>query len=468
MNAAFVLVMTAALLDPGPAAPWRSREEAQQRARDMARDLISGILDIQLKQLRENRLEKLPVYAEITSMRAHIDSLVETEMREVVEMLVEIQGQSPVRQRQVFQEMREKIRQIVVRLSVERHTLLGRLKMAELAAQIERLMALQRTTLGATENLTAIQEMAALAAVHDQRDAKALFVQLLETLDDISRWGGGVGAAAADGLRTLKASRVGEEVDKAVAALEGARFAPAMTSQKAVLQGLSVLLERVEQARGLIQAERETALRQVRDLVRRQGEIREKTRQMPLAAPSAENLVQQQSAVHKELDKLTDRLGRTPAWAPLLERAKTSAFEATAELFDARPQRAVLHQDKVVEGLDALAGRLQSSQFTLRPAAAETPEQDSPDRSRAAQVQRDKASAARTQTVSAGSDSDGLPAGARGSSGSGPGDGRADFSGEPWFARLPPEVRKAIEAKSRRPAPRGYEERLQRYFRHVE
>jgi hypothetical protein len=35
---------------------------------------------------------------------------------------------------------------------------------------------------------------------------------------------------------------------------------------------------------------------------------------------------------------------------------------------------------------------------------------------------------------------------------------------ETWFAKLPPSVRAAIQAKSRGKAPRGYEERLRRYF----
>jgi hypothetical protein len=43
-----------------------------------------------------------------------------------------------------------------------------------------------------------------------------------------------------------------------------------------------------------------------------------------------------------------------------------------------------------------------------------------------------------------------------------------NFEREPWFAKLPPELRKAIQAKPRREAPRGYEERLKRYFENVE
>jgi hypothetical protein len=39
---------------------------------------------------------------------------------------------------------------------------------------------------------------------------------------------------------------------------------------------------------------------------------------------------------------------------------------------------------------------------------------------------------------------------------------------EPWFAKLPPEVRNAIRTGSQRTPPRGYEDRLQRYFQNRE
>jgi hypothetical protein len=39
---------------------------------------------------------------------------------------------------------------------------------------------------------------------------------------------------------------------------------------------------------------------------------------------------------------------------------------------------------------------------------------------------------------------------------------------EGWFAKLPPEMRQAIRAKSRRRAPRGYEEKLDRYFQNID
>ena len=42
------------------------------------------------------------------------------------------------------------------------------------------------------------------------------------------------------------------------------------------------------------------------------------------------------------------------------------------------------------------------------------------------------------------------------------------FEKEPWFAKLPPSLRSAIQSKSRGKTPRGYEERLKRYFESVE
>ncbi len=42
--------------------------------------------------------------------------------------------------------------------------------------------------------------------------------------------------------------------------------------------------------------------------------------------------------------------------------------------------------------------------------------------------------------------------------------GDPQFIEQPWFARLPPAVRKAISSNARRRFPRGYEDRLKRYF----
>ena len=42
--------------------------------------------------------------------------------------------------------------------------------------------------------------------------------------------------------------------------------------------------------------------------------------------------------------------------------------------------------------------------------------------------------------------------------------GQPPVENESWFAKLPPETQESIRTKARRPAPRGYEEKLRRYF----
>ena len=42
------------------------------------------------------------------------------------------------------------------------------------------------------------------------------------------------------------------------------------------------------------------------------------------------------------------------------------------------------------------------------------------------------------------------------------------FERDAWFTKLPPEVRNAIRAGSQRRAPRGYEEKMDRYFKNLE
>jgi hypothetical protein len=43
-----------------------------------------------------------------------------------------------------------------------------------------------------------------------------------------------------------------------------------------------------------------------------------------------------------------------------------------------------------------------------------------------------------------------------------------NFEKEPWFTRLPPEVREAIRSSSERRPPRGYEDRLKNYFKSLD
>ncbi len=351
--------------EPRSEGSLRSKKEAQLRARSMARELISSILDIQLKQLKENGLDKLPIYGEISAMRQNIDKLVEAEMLEVVDLLVKAQT-GPQSQRQArLGEAREKIREIVIGLSVERQNLLRRLKIAELSAQVRRLIELETSVANVTEALPeqpkTRQETQALSAVQDQRDVKALFFRLVDTLQDVSNWGGAVGAGAANGLRILKAAQVGEELDKAGNRLEQAQFADAATSQRAVIKGLQALLEKIEETQGLISTDTEDALKKVQELIAKQEELREKTKQPPANEKAAEKLVEEQAQLRKDLNQLNDALEKMPAAAPLLEQAKAAAYEATANLFDEKPADAFKEQSKVLGNLAEIAEQLHNA-----------------------------------------------------------------------------------------------------------
>ena len=91
--ALLIIAPTMVMAADSPLSPdaLRAKQEMQQRARDMARELVSGILEVQLKQLEQNGLQKLDLYRDIQTMRKNIDVLVEAEMRDVVELLVQAQ-----------------------------------------------------------------------------------------------------------------------------------------------------------------------------------------------------------------------------------------------------------------------------------------------------------------------------------------------------------------------------------------
>src|SRR5579863_3864776 len=219
----------------------RRKQDSQERARDMARQLVTGILDVQLQQLEENGLKELPLYRDIALMRKNIGALVNKEMEQVVELLVKAQRGSENEREEAFHQARRMIRQIVTRLATERQNLMRRLKSAELAAQVQRLIGAQTKVWQATRSIPdqvpTKQEALALAAIEDQGDVKQLFLQLVETLADVSQWGGPLGAGAADGLQILQAASVGKELDSARSQLGELHYPEAANSQQLVIKG---------------------------------------------------------------------------------------------------------------------------------------------------------------------------------------------------------------------------------------
>jgi hypothetical protein len=344
-----------------PPVSVQAKRQAQERARAMARELVTGVLDVQLVKLEVNGLDKLPLYTEIASMRKNIDRVIGTDMGQVIDLLAQAQELPEAERQKVIEVIRDKTRGIVVRLSIERQNLLRRLKLADLAAQIRRLIDLQSANLRKTEELTAAQTAQTLATIQDERDLRVLFGQLHNLVGDVSTWGGPEGAAAADGLRILKAAQVSEEIDRAIASLEAVKFPGAAASEKAVIKGLSALLEKIDEARGLANSDIEALLKEVAALTKRQQDLKQKTKAENLNDKTADALLQQQSKLHKDLDRLDEGLQRIAGTEMPLRKAKASAYEATANLFAAKQAEAVTEQDKVLTNLAAITDQLKKA-----------------------------------------------------------------------------------------------------------
>ena len=107
----------------------RKKQEAQERANALARDLVLRIHDIQMQQLEENGLSEEPFYKDIKEMRNNITKLVKTEMKEVVVLLRGAIGKEVDARRADVEAARVMIRKIIKRLYVERQNLMLRLQL---------------------------------------------------------------------------------------------------------------------------------------------------------------------------------------------------------------------------------------------------------------------------------------------------------------------------------------------------
>lgn len=341
-----------------PEALQRKRVD-QERARRMARELIVGVLEIQLRQLEENGLQELPIYREIGLMREHIGELIDTEMAQVVDKLAAAQ-RLPVADREAaFVDARQMIRAIIIRLTTERHQLLRRLKVAELAEQTRRLIRVQSAVQTATKQLPtesrARQESLAIKLVEDQEDVRELFLLLVESLADSRTLGGPVATGATQGLVHLKSAEAGLHVEQARIDLKELKFATAATHQEAVLGALRELLRLLEQSQAGDANVAASARDALRNLAERQRQLREETRQLDPQQTASDRLVNEQGALQKEIAQLKDSLQSLPAaQTNPLTQAAAAAQRATERLFDTRNADALQEQTQVLGHLAAL------------------------------------------------------------------------------------------------------------------
>ena len=350
------------------------RQSDQRHARVMAQQLVSSVLDLQLRQLEENGLTDLPVYADIQLMRGHLSELVDREMAAVIQRLVEAQSLQGSDRDTKFVEARQAIRDVVIRLSIERQALMRRLKAAEILEQTRRLLELQSSARTDVAGLLSLPEdrrpEAALKALEDQRDIQGLFTRLVETLDDVRTWDGEIATAASEGLRVIKGANLVDEFAAVELSLNNARYDDGVAHQDAVIAVLEKLLAVIEQAQATSSSEREELLETVRQLKQEQQTLHDDIEKDGLTEPPRPETVEAQQRITRTLDEIADRLARDPLAAPLREQAATAAKAATEALFSADEERTLAEQQRAVDRLGALEEVLARSQDEVQDRSA--------------------------------------------------------------------------------------------------
>jgi hypothetical protein len=338
------------------------KQEDQQRARTMTRELLGGVLDIQLRQLEENGLADQEIYRDIRLMRRNLNHLVETEMSNVVDLLAEAQRLPKENREASFVEARQQIRRIVRQLAVERQNLLKRLKIAELAEQVRRLIrqqvAVQTSTRGLPAEPQTRQESLTLKAIEDQRDVKELFLHLVDTMVDMKSWSGMLATAAADGLRILKAADVGKHLDGAGASLQRVKYEAAVDQQEQVLRGLKELLKVIERAQGTLDSGKMAAIDKVRAIADKQQQLRDETKTLEENQQPSAELVEQQAKLEKNIARLQEAIRDNPKAETHIQQAETAALDAATALLDQKLEQALSDQGRVLGNLAALEATL--------------------------------------------------------------------------------------------------------------
>ncbi len=313
-------------------------------------------------------------------MRDQIDALVEAEMPRLLELLGEIQTADDAQKGLRFGRAREQSRAILVELLAQRQAVLRRLRMAELAAQARQILQSQTRVLATTQGLSqqppAEREPLVLAAVEDQRDVKAVWLRFQDTLKDVSSWGGPVGIEAASALGLVEKARLTVQFDDVTRRLEQQALADAATQQRSVIRSLEELLRIIERAQGLVAADRQSAVGEIRKLSERQRQLREEAKRADLDAKQSEQLVKDQGELADQLRQL----GKEVPPSTGLQEAEAAATRATERLFEDKKPEAIGEQGKVLDHLEKAARQLEASQ---------TPQDQPGDQGRLAQATTD-------------------------------------------------------------------------------
>ncbi len=381
MNAwQFTLVIAAVCL---PAVPLRAdeyeqvvlRRRSQEQTQQMAQQLVAGVLDRQLRQLKENELQHLPIYVDILAMRSNLQQLTENQMRTVVDSLAEAQQVAEPRRSELMQIAREQSRNVVVALLAERERLWRRMKIARLSVELEQVIAMQKEALGKTSYLRdrrqAEQDLELLSIIEDQRDTRVVFEQLLASLNSVARWGGHTGASAASCLQLLNERTVERRFAETERYLAAVVLVNSTDCQQQIILDLQAALQRLRDSLGVEEVTRPTNASQVRELFKEQEQLRAETAKADLdRSDVAEDLSQRQREIHARVDALKNALTDSPAQQQLAERAEDAAYKAEENLFQSQREAAMANQQQAMESLEDLAKSLEYDEHRSDPDSA--------------------------------------------------------------------------------------------------
>ncbi|MFM8986204.1 MAG: hypothetical protein ACKONH_09135, partial [Planctomycetia bacterium] len=353
-----LLIVPAAVAMAAPTGFDASARDRAQRARQKTAELVTAVIDVQLQQLAENGLTDTPIHSEVSAMRRNVDGLVQREMQGVVAML-DRGTMTPAEIGQV----REQVRLIVVRLAEERHKLLRRLKVADLAAQVRRLIGLETAAANTVSTLPRVgedRESRILQVLESQRTVRALCERLEADLADMSEWGGAIGDGAADGLRLMRIGDVRGSLATAETRLQATAVPATQQAQERVIAALESLLASVERTQGVVGDDNEQAIKAVKDAIAKVEAIRKEIAASPLEDTDVERLIAAQTEVEQQLEKMEPIVARRSDASPLLDQAQKATAEATAALFEADKQKADAAEGKVLGNLREIAAALEN------------------------------------------------------------------------------------------------------------
>lgn len=343
------------------------RHRWQMEAVVMARQLIADVLDVQLRQLADNRLESLAIYQDIHLTRSQLSAVAEQDMLDIARLLEQARDASGARRDTLIQDARAEARDVVAILVAEQQRLGRRLKIGRVHAQLTQLIDHQRRVRSDTERLPTLtfpeRDQATLQTLEDQRDVRSLFQQLLGTLDEIRQWENPESVTAAKVQQALQGQSWNAWFGTVELQLRQGEAAQATSYQDKILEGLAAALREWESAQGWQPFDQTSLRERVSQLLETQRRLAEETRQVEQRdAGRLEALSQRQRDILDGLHEL-DATDRVPSTAsPLLQQAASAAFDAEAALFTGQPDTAGEHQQQVVLNLEQLDTLLQAAE----------------------------------------------------------------------------------------------------------